>query len=166
MNTDQYTFEREFSASRERIWRAWSTLSDLAQWWGPSGCTVFGKSLEFRAGGFFHYAMSFGEEPPVWGRFNYLSIVEPNQIAWLNSFSNESCGISRAPFSDLCPLEIHNLATFTDLGDRTKLVLRAEPFGATEAEIEFFKELCETGSLEQGLAGTFDKLDRFLLDRR
>ena len=52
--------------------------------------------------------MHFGDAPAMWGRFNYREIVAGERIVWLNSFANAQCGIARAPFSELCPLEIEN----------------------------------------------------------
>ena len=157
-----YTYNRQFSAPLEMVWQAWITLEELSQWWGPKECTIKGESLEFRPGGFFHYAMCFGDEPPVWGRFNYREIREGSKIEWLNSFANEHCGIARAPFSEVCPLEIRNTATFSVVDGKTLVTLEAQPFGATPEEVAFFAELCETGSLDQGTRGTFDKLESLL----
>jgi hypothetical protein len=36
--------------------------------------------------------------------------------------------------------------------------LHAEPFGASVEEVEYFAELCSSGSLEKGYGGTFDQL--------
>jgi len=118
--------------------------------------------LEFRPGGFFHYAMKFEGAPTMWGHFNYRQIVTPERIVWLNSFSNEKCGIARAPFSEFCPLEIENTVTFTEGAGTTTVVLRAEPFGETAEEHKFFDELCFSGSIEQGSSGTFEQLAEYV----
>ena len=83
------------------------------------------ETFEFRPGGFFHYAMRFSNGPQMWGRFLYREIAAPERITWLNSFSNEGCGITRAPFDASIPLEILNEATFSDEVDRTLVTLRA-----------------------------------------
>jgi hypothetical protein len=75
---------------------------------------------------------------------------------WLNSFANESCGITRAPFSDSCPLEIQNAVTFTEQAGITTVALRAVPFGALKEERRYFEEL--RPSLELGYGGTFEQL--------
>jgi uncharacterized protein YndB with AHSA1/START domain len=157
-----FEMTRVFNASRNRIWKAWSEADQLKHWWGPKGCTIEVPHLEFRPGGFFHYAMNFEGTPPMWGRFNYRHIVAPERIVWLNSFSNEKCGIARAPFSEFCPLEIENTVTFAERSGTTTVVLRAEPFGETVEERQFFDELCSSGSLEQGNGGTFEKLAEFV----
>jgi uncharacterized protein YndB with AHSA1/START domain len=153
-----FEITRVLEAPLDRVWKAWSEADQLKHWWGPMGCTIETPHLEFRPGGFFHYAMKFDGAPTMWGRFNYRQIVTPDQIVWLNSFSNEKGGIARAPFSELCPLEIENIVTFTQRAETTTIVLRAEPFGETTEERKFFDELCSSGSLTQGYGGTFEQL--------
>jgi uncharacterized protein YndB with AHSA1/START domain len=153
-----FEINRVFTASLDRVWKAWSERDQLAKWWGPKGCSLEVSLLEFSAGGFFHYAMRSENAPAMWGRFNYREIAPYERIIWLNSFANEKCGIARAPFSDLCPLEIENCVAFTEQGGATRMTLHAEPFGASVEEVEYFAELCSSGSLEKGYGGTFDQL--------
>jgi hypothetical protein len=79
---------------------------------------------------------------------------------WLNSFSNERCGITRAPFSETCPLEIQNAVTFSEHAGQTTVALHAEPFGEADAERKYFEAL--RPSLDQGYGGTFDQLALYL----
>ncbi|KND61163.1 putative glutathione S-transferase-related transmembrane protein [Candidatus Burkholderia verschuerenii] len=162
INRDAVIFEmnRDFDASRERVWQAWSQADQLAHWWGPKGCALEAHRFELRAGGFFHYAMKFPGAPAMWGRFNYREIVDGERIVWLNSFANEHGGIARAPFSAECPMEIENIVTFTEQDGKTRIALHAQPFGATTEELRFFDNL--RPSLEQGFGGTFEQLADFL----
>lgn len=162
-NNDSTAFviTRQYLRPLETVWQAWSEADQLRQWWGPKGCSVDVHRLEFRTGGFFHYAMNFEGAPAMWGRFNYREIVPLKRLVWLNSFSNERCGIARAPFSDVCPLEIENTVTFSEQDGVTTVTLRAQPFGEVQAERQFFDEL--RSSLEQGYGGTFDQLGEHLL---
>jgi uncharacterized protein YndB with AHSA1/START domain len=155
-----FTITRQFKLPLAVVWQAWSEAERLQQWWGPKGCKLDVRRLEFRPGGFFHYAMNFDGAPAMWGRFNYREIVPQAKLVWLNSFSNERCGIARAPFSDVCPLEIENTVTFTEQDGVTTVALRAQPFGETADERQFFKDL--QPSLEQGYGGTFDQLALYL----
>jgi hypothetical protein len=136
---DKTTFliDRIFKAPRERVWKAWSDAAQLGHWWGPKGCAVEVFRFEFRPGGFFHYAMKFP-----------------------NSFSNENCGIARAPFSEDCPLEIENSVNFTERDGSTIVSLRARPFGESAAERQYFEDLHP--SMAQGYGGTFDQLSAHL----
>jgi uncharacterized protein YndB with AHSA1/START domain len=151
-----FEITRHFDRPRSVVWSAWSQPGQFAQWWGPRGCRVRVARLEFRPGGFFHYAMAFENAQTWWGRFNYREIVELERIVWLNSFSNERCGIARAPFSADCPLEIENTVVFTEHAGGTNVSLRARPFGELDAERKYFDEL--RPSLTEGYGGTFDQL--------
>lgn len=165
MTTAPSAFEitRVLRAPRDRVWSAWSEADQLEQWWGPKGCTVEIRRFEFRPGGFVHYAMKFADAPTMWGRFNYREIAVPERLVWLNSFANENCGIARAPFSELCPLEIENSVTFTEHAGTTTVRLRAEPFGEVAAERKYFEDL--RPSLEQGYGGTFEQLAGYLANK-
>jgi uncharacterized protein YndB with AHSA1/START domain len=155
-----FEIKRVFKAPRDRVWSAWSEAGQLKHWWGPKGCSIEVSRLEFRPGGFFHYAMKFSGEPTMWGRFNYREIVAGERVVWLNSFSNEKCGITRAPFSEVCPLEIENSVTFKEHAGATTVFLRAQPFGETAEERQYFEGL--QPSLEQGYSGTFEQLADYL----
>lgn len=157
-----FVITRTFKMPRDRVWKAWSEADQLEHWWGPKGCTIEIPRFEFRPGGFCHYVMKSGDAPPMWGRFNYREIVAPVRLVWLNSFSNENCGIARAPFSALCPLEITNSVTFEQHAGVTTATLRAEPFGEVAEERKYFDELCASGSLEQGYGGSFEQLAELL----
>ena len=159
-NAAVFEITRRFPRPLAAVWKAWSEADALARWWGPKGCSIGVKRLEFRPGGFFHYEMSFDGAPSMWGRFNYREIVAAERIVWLNSFSNERCGIARAPFSGTCPLEILNSVNFSERGGETTVALRAEPFGEVDAERRYFIDL--RPSLEQGYGGTFEQLAEHL----
>ncbi len=114
--TSEFSIERVFDAPRDLVWQAHSQVEHLAQWWGPKGCKLEVKSLEFRPGGLFHYAMRYSTGAEMWGRFFYREIDQLERIVWLNSFANEGGGITRAPFSADCPLEMLNTMTLTSEG--------------------------------------------------
>ena len=155
-----FAITRVFEAPLPLVWTAWSEVDGLKAWWGPKGCTVEVASLEFRAGGFFHYNMRFANGTEWWGRFLYREIVAQERIRWLNSFSNAGGGITRAPFNAPIPLEFLNDATFTGRAGKTTVSLRATPHGATEEEVAAFKNM--HGGMQQGYGGTFDQLAQVL----
>jgi len=155
-----FVVTRDFAAPRDLVWKAWSEAGRLAQWWGPKGCRIRVERLEFRPGGFFHYAMSYRSGTTSWGRFMYREISQPHRIVWLNSFANQKGGIARAPFSDELPLEIENTVTMTGKQGLTTLELRALPFGASDDENRYFRDLFQ--SLSQGYGGTLDQLTEHL----
>jgi uncharacterized protein YndB with AHSA1/START domain len=151
-----FVITRSFDAPLSQAWKAWSSATEMQSWWGPKGCSIKVATFEFRPGGFFHYAMEFPDSAPMWGRFLYRNIDKHTRIAWLNSFSNEKCGITRAPFDPAIPLEILNDVTFAEVKGSTIVTLRAVPHGASEEEIKVFEGMM--ASLDAGYGGTFDQL--------
>ncbi|SRR6266852_4449013 len=151
-----FAITRMFNAPRHLVWKAWSEAKQMQTWWGPKGCSIKVANFEFWPGGFFHYAMQFPKGPQMWGRFLYREIVPHERIVWLNSFSNEGCGITRAPFDQAIPLEILNEVTLVETAGKTTVMLRARPHGAAENEVKVFAGMF--ASLDQGYSGTFDQL--------
>lgn len=155
-----FVITRVFDAPRHLVWQAWTEAERLEKWWGPKGCKIGISKLEFRPGGLFHYVMRYSSGAEMWGRFFYRDIAPPERIVWLNSFSNANGGITRAPFSPICPLEMLNTMTLTEAGEKTALTLRSTAHGATDEERKYFEDL--TGSLSKGFGGTFDQLADYL----
>ncbi|HEU0018435.1 MAG TPA: SRPBCC domain-containing protein, partial [Methyloceanibacter sp.] len=52
-----FVISRVFEAPRDLVWKAYSELDALKQWWGPKGFTWVTGTLDFRPGGIFHYGM-------------------------------------------------------------------------------------------------------------
>jgi uncharacterized protein YndB with AHSA1/START domain len=158
----EIVISRVFNAPRAAIYKAFSEAKALAQWWGPKGGKIQVAQLDFRPGGIFHYNMQ-SPMGVMWGRFNYLEMIEPERIVFTNSFSDENGNIIRAPFSATFPLEIMNILTLTEQDGKTTLILRGGPINATEAEQKAFRDM--HAGMEQGFAGTFDQLDAYLISK-
>jgi uncharacterized protein YndB with AHSA1/START domain len=153
---------RVFDAPRELVWKAFTESDRLARWWGPKGFTMLVRTLEFRPGGVFHYALRSPEGQVMWGRFVYRDIVAPERLVFVNSFADEAGNVIRSPFSPTWPLEIVNTLTLAEAGGKTRLTLRGGPIHATEEERTTFWNAQE--STRQGFAGTFDQLAAYLAE--
>ena len=57
MPSDTLTTERLLPASPERVWRAFSDVGLLAQWWGPDGFTNEFDRCDFHEGGDWLFTM-------------------------------------------------------------------------------------------------------------
>lgn len=156
----EFTISRAFNAPRDLVWKAWSEPERLAQWWGPKGCGLEVKTLDFRPGGIFHYSMKLPTDQTWWGRFTYREIEKPGRIVFVSSFSNEAGGVARAPFSSTWPLEVLNNLTLTEQDGKTTVALRGGPLNPTPEEREMFEGMSD--SMKQGFGGTFDQLDDYL----
>jgi uncharacterized protein YndB with AHSA1/START domain len=155
-----YAISRAFKAPRRLVWDVHTRAEHLAQWWGPKGCTLGVKTLEFRDGGLFVYSMDFRNGPSMWGRFIYRELRAPEHMRYLVSFSNAGGGITRAPFDERYPLEVECNVYLKETATGTLLELTSVPHGASEAETEFFAGMFS--SFDQGYGGTLDQLEGYL----
>ncbi|MCL6604422.1 MAG: SRPBCC domain-containing protein [Paenibacillus sp.] len=157
---NEFVYTRVLDAPRELVFKMWSEVEHLINWWGPVGLDLGIAELDFRPGGIFHYNMRSPQGDEMWGRFIYREIVEPEKIVFITSFSDEEGNIVRASFSPEFPLEVLNVVTFTEHEGTTILTLRGGPINATEEERNFYNGMFE--SMEQGFGGTFDQLAEYL----
>lgn len=158
--TNEFVISRVFDAPRERVFKAWTHLESLKQWWGPKGFSMNSCRLDLRPEGVFHYCMRSPEGFEMWGKFVYVDITAPERLIFVNSFSDETANTVRAPFSSEWPLEIRNTLTFQENQGKTTLTLRGIPVNATAAELQAFRAGHE--SMQKGFAGTLMQLDEFL----
>lgn len=86
--------EREFAAGLPLVWDAWTTPELLDQWWAPKPYRVETKTMDFRTGGHWFYAMISPENVAHWCRADY-SLVEPHKaFAGLDAFCDEEGNIN------------------------------------------------------------------------
>lgn len=81
---------REFDASLDKVWRAWTEAELLDQWWAPRPYRTETKSLEFREGGRWLYSMVGPQNDRHWCRADYQDIEDHNLITWEDAFCDEN----------------------------------------------------------------------------
>ncbi len=77
-NSATLVLRRVFTASRERVFRAWIEPEALQRWFRPRGMSVTVRVLEARVGGSFRFEAENGSV--VFG--TYLRIVPPEHLAF------------------------------------------------------------------------------------
>jgi uncharacterized protein YndB with AHSA1/START domain len=158
----EITFTRAFDAPRELVFKAWTELGHFAKWWGPKGFTLEVVKMDARSGGeFLGFLTSPDGNLVMWRKFAYQEVVEPEKVAYIQSFSDEQGTTVRAPFNASWPLEIMNIITLEDDGGKTVLKLSGNPVNASAEEQENYKHMAPM--LRQDLEGTFDKLADYLV---
>jgi uncharacterized protein YndB with AHSA1/START domain len=159
--TAPFTITRVVDAPRDKVWRAWTEVEHLKQWWGPKGFAVTHCRVDLRPGGLMHYCLRMPDGGEMWGKFVYREIVKPERLVWINSFSDEDGGTTVHPMSPDWPREMHTKVTFEDLGGKTRVTVQWTPVDAS-AEIE--RKTFEQGrdSMKQGWSGTFEQLESYL----
>jgi uncharacterized protein YndB with AHSA1/START domain len=137
---------RTFDAPRELVYRAFTDPDQIAQWFGPPGCTVQGDSVEIdaRIGGHLRFVLTGPDMlSPVDTIFT--EVVENELLAG----EMEALGVPGVAG----PLRVHLRLEFHDEGNgKTRLELRQGPFPSGQLGADTSK----------GWEGSFTKLDTLL----
>src|SRR5690554_3783118 len=80
---------REFDANLTLVWKAFTTSELLEQWWAPKPWKAITKSMDFREGGHWLYAMTSPEGEKHWSMVNYISIEKEKYFKAKDGFSDE-----------------------------------------------------------------------------
>ena len=158
----QFVISREFDAPRPLVFSCLTSVEHLRHWWGPKGITIVRSTMDLKAGGIYHYGMQSPDGSIMWGRMVFREIVAPERIVFINAFSDENGGLTRAPFFDgKWPLEMLTVFTFEELDlQRSRFTLAWTPENATEEERAVFAT--NFASAGDGWSGSLDKLENHL----
>jgi uncharacterized protein YndB with AHSA1/START domain len=157
---DKFTIVRRLAAPRELVWKAYTELERLAEWWGPAGFKWLGGELDLRAGGGFWFGMAAPDGSEMWARFAYGEVRPPERLTYTVAFTDAEGTVKPAGFIPDFPLEYMNVVTFAQEGDETVLTLEAWAVSEAPAELAAFAGLFE--SMQQGFGATFDQLEAYL----
>lgn len=123
--------KREFDANLDLVWKAWTTAELLDQWWGPKPWRAETKSMDFREGGFWLYAMVSPEGEKHWSKTNYISIKKEKSFYAKDGFCDEN-GTMNPAFpqylweNNFIPKEykvqVEMILTFDTLADLEKII--------------------------------------------
>ena len=91
----QITVEREFAAPVKTVWNAWTTPEILDQWWAPKPWKAETKSMDFRVGGRWIYAMKGPDGEKHWALADYKSIDPEKNYTALDAFCDENGNINQ-----------------------------------------------------------------------
>lgn len=145
------TVKREFRAGRQLVWDCHTKSELLVKWFAPAPFTAKTKSMEFREGGRWHYAMVGPDGSEFWCLSEYLTIKPIDYYTALDAFSNEAGEINeempRAKW----------LVTFTDMKENT-LVETVVTYNS----LSDLEKVIQMG-MEEGMTATLKQLDELLL---
>lgn len=122
---------RRFDAEVPLVWQAWTTPELLDQWWGPEPWRAETKSMDFRVGGHWLYAMVGPEGEKHWSKVSYLSIKHEDTFTAKDSFSDENGVVNHAYPQNLWKNQFHAqndqtivniLLTFDSMEDIEKII--------------------------------------------
>jgi uncharacterized protein YndB with AHSA1/START domain len=89
---------REFHASRDRVWRAWTQPGAVVRWLGPRHCPATDMSADVRVGGAWRACLkSAGSKGVLWQSGRYLVVTPPERLefsfAWEGSNHEDGPGV-------------------------------------------------------------------------
>ncbi|WP_142687312.1 SRPBCC family protein [Chitinophaga polysaccharea] len=84
------TVKREFAAALPLVWDAYTKSEILDQWWAPKPWKARTKTMDFREGGSWHYAMVGPEGEEHWALANYKSIEDQKKFTIVDAFADEA----------------------------------------------------------------------------
>jgi uncharacterized protein YndB with AHSA1/START domain len=143
---------REFNATVELVWRAFTESEILDKWWGPAPWRAETKFQDFSVGGYWLYAMVSPENEKHWGRMNYLSIDPFKNFHLEDVFCDEAGN----PNPDLPVSRGSNVFTATPTGTQVEFKM------AYSAE-EQLQQIIETG-FEAGITQCLEQLNQVLIN--
>ncbi len=146
------TIRREFAADRSLVWDCYTQSELLDQWFAPKPFTTKTKSMDFREGGHWIYAMVDPDGTEYWGRTDYITIQPIDSYTSWDGFCDETGTLN----PDLP--RAHWEVTFTDKGEHAMVETIV-----TYHSLEDLETVIQMG-MQEGLTSTLERLDE-LLDR-
>lgn len=82
--------KREFDATPELVWKAWTEAELLNQWWAPKPYHIETKVLDLKVGGTWLYAMVSPKNEKTWCKADYKAIEAIKLLSWSDAFCDEN----------------------------------------------------------------------------
>ncbi|WP_349681768.1 SRPBCC domain-containing protein [Pedobacter glucosidilyticus] len=148
--TNTVNIQREFDANLPLVWEAWTNPEILDQWWAPKPYRTETKSMDFREGGMWLYAMVSPENEKHWCKNDYYKIVQHEMFAGLDAFCDENGYVN----TEMPRTNWTNV--FTEADDKTMVNITA-----TYEKLSDLEKVIEMG-FEQGFTMALENLDQYL----
>lgn len=157
--------KREFAADLPLVWEAYTNPEILDQWWAPKPWKTQTKSMDFRDGGHWHYAMVGPAGEVHWCFAQYLNIEWHKRYTGLDGFSDENGTVNQE-----MPQSKWDLS-FTEMGEKTMVesLITYPDLAQLEATIQMgFKEgfTMALENLDQYLEAQFKRRNELRTDRK
>jgi uncharacterized protein YndB with AHSA1/START domain len=137
---------RVIDAPRELVFRVWTDLDHVAQWWGPRGFTNTVHEMDVKPGGVWRFIMHGPDGVDYKNKIVFIEVVKPERLVYNHGNDDEGE-----------PGYFHVTVTFAEHGGKTELTMRS--LFATAAERD--KVVNEFHAIEGGNQ-TLDRLEEYL----
>ena len=147
MTGNRMIVTREFAAPVEQVWKAWTDSTLLDQWWAPKPWQAITKTMDFREGGHWLYAMQGPDGTKIWARIDYQTIRVNKSFDAVDSFCDEQ-GTKNNEFPSMVWKN-----QFSSTADGAKVVVEIS-FSSSED----MQKIVEMG-FQEGFSAAHDNLD-------
>ncbi len=154
MTNNTMLVERDFEASLEQVWRAWTDSEILAEWWAPLPFKAITKTMNFSEGGYWHYYMLGPDGSKFWCMLRYLKIEPLKWYTAVDEFADEDGNKN----TDLPGMNWKNTFTATNTGTKVSVTV-------TFASKEDMQKITEMG-FKEGFAMAHENLDKLLKEKK
>src|SRR6478736_461231 len=89
------TVTRLFDASQSQVWQAWTEQEYLDQWWASNPWRAETKSMDFKVGGRWLYAMVGPDNTRHWARVDFLKINAKKSFEIQDAFCDDQGNINK-----------------------------------------------------------------------
>jgi len=145
------TVRREILANRQLVWDAYTKSELLDQWFAPKPFTTKTKSMDFREGGHWLYAMVEPTGTEYWGRMDYVTIQPIENYTALDGFCDENGTLNpQLPRADWA-------VAFSELGANAMVETIV-----TYRSLSDLETVIQMG-MQEGLTSTLERLDDLLI---
>lgn len=142
--------KREFEAGVSLVWDAYTKSEILDKWWAPKPWKARTKSLEFKEGGTWHYAMVGPNGEEHWAVATYKNIVSQKKFTGRDAFADANGNINKEMPQSKWEV------TFTSKGEITLV-----EFDITYPDLEQLEATVAMG-FKEGLLMAMENLDELL----
>ena len=142
--------KREFAAPLSRVWAAWTERELLDQWWAPKPWQAQTKSMDFKEGGTWIYAMVGPDGTKHWSCAEFHSITPYISFSGKDAFCDEEGNIDHN-----MPVSVWS-NEFQETGDSTTVFI-----AITYEKDSDIDKILEMG-FKEGLSAAMENLDELL----
>ena len=150
VDNKKITVVREFDAPVEAVWKAWTQKELLDQWWAPKPYKAKTRTLDFREGGQWMYAMVGPDGDELWVCVDFFKIEVNKMFTCEDYFCNE-----KGERTNEMPGMFWN-NVFTSSGSGSKVTVEL-----TFRSAEDLNKILELG-FEEGYLSALGNLDELL----
>ena len=143
--------KREFAAPLSKVWAAYTERELLDQWWAPKPWRAQTKSMDFREGGSWIYAMVGPDGTTHWSRSDFKSIMPYMSFTGEDAFCDENGNIDHNMPESVWSVE------FQETENMTTVFITI-----THETMEDIEKIMEMG-FKEGLTSAMENLDELLV---